>query len=155
MRRSRRLRDTLAAAPGLLSHACVTETVQFCPMGPKLRHLVVSRCTRAQVAESESLRAENVALKQSLASEHATLTALQQQVAEQAAATDAALSNAAFDLNSTKDALAATQRDASAAQARIIQLQADVKVHQEARKSAESKYQAQLQVNALSVASSG
>ncbi len=37
MRRSRRLRDTLAAAPGLLAHASVTEAVSFCPMGPKLR----------------------------------------------------------------------------------------------------------------------
>jgi hypothetical protein len=37
VRRSRRLRDTLAAAPGLLAHACVTEAVKLCPMGPKLR----------------------------------------------------------------------------------------------------------------------
>ncbi len=35
VRRSCRLRDTLAA-PGLLAHASVTETVKFCPMGPKL-----------------------------------------------------------------------------------------------------------------------
>jgi hypothetical protein len=35
VRRSRRLRDTLAAAPGLLAHACVAEAVM---MGPKLRH---------------------------------------------------------------------------------------------------------------------
>jgi hypothetical protein len=41
MRRSRRLRDTLAAAPGLLAHACVTETVKLCPMGPKLRYAAV------------------------------------------------------------------------------------------------------------------
>jgi hypothetical protein len=41
LRRSRRLRDTLAAAPGLLAHASITETVQFCPMGPKLRHTTV------------------------------------------------------------------------------------------------------------------
>ncbi len=33
VRRSRRLRDTLAAAPGLLAHASVTETGKFCPMG--------------------------------------------------------------------------------------------------------------------------
>ncbi len=38
MRRSRRLRDTLAAAPGLLAHASVTQAVKFCRMGPKLRH---------------------------------------------------------------------------------------------------------------------
>ncbi len=38
VRRSRHLRDTLAAAPGLLAHASVTETVKLCPMGPKLRH---------------------------------------------------------------------------------------------------------------------
>ncbi len=38
LRRSRRLRDTLAAAPGLLAHASVTEIVNCCPMGPKLRH---------------------------------------------------------------------------------------------------------------------
>ncbi len=41
MRRSRRLRDTLAAAPGLLAHACVTKAVKFCPMGPKLRRAEV------------------------------------------------------------------------------------------------------------------
>ena len=39
LRRSRRLRDTLAAAPGLLAHASVTETVKFRPMGPKLKHI--------------------------------------------------------------------------------------------------------------------
>ncbi len=38
VRRSRRLRDTLAAAPGLLAHASVTEAVKFCPMGPNPRH---------------------------------------------------------------------------------------------------------------------
>ncbi len=42
MRRSRRLRDTLAAAPGLLAHACVTGVVIVCPMGPKLRHTGVN-----------------------------------------------------------------------------------------------------------------
>ncbi len=36
--RSRRLRDTLAAAPGLLAHACVTEVVKLCPIGPKRRN---------------------------------------------------------------------------------------------------------------------
>ncbi len=41
VRRSRRLRDTLAAAPGLLAHASVTEAVKLCPMGPKHRHTVV------------------------------------------------------------------------------------------------------------------
>ncbi len=41
LRRSRRLRDTLAGAPGLLAHASVTETVKFCRMGPKLRHMGV------------------------------------------------------------------------------------------------------------------
>jgi hypothetical protein len=41
LRRSRRLRDTLAAAPGLLAYACVTETVRCYPMGPKLRHTAV------------------------------------------------------------------------------------------------------------------
>jgi hypothetical protein len=35
------LRDTLAAAPGLLAHASVTEAVKFCLMGPKLRHTAV------------------------------------------------------------------------------------------------------------------
>ncbi len=39
MRRSRRLRDTLAAAPGLLAHASVTTTVKFSPMGPQLRYI--------------------------------------------------------------------------------------------------------------------
>ncbi len=39
---SRRLRDTLAAAPGLLTHTCVTETVKFCPMGPNLRYTAVA-----------------------------------------------------------------------------------------------------------------
>jgi hypothetical protein len=34
VRRSCRLRDTLAAAPGLLAHASVAETVKLCPMGP-------------------------------------------------------------------------------------------------------------------------
>ncbi len=41
VRRSRRLRDTLAAAPGLLAHALVTETVKYSPMGPELRYAVV------------------------------------------------------------------------------------------------------------------
>jgi hypothetical protein len=35
VRRSR-LRDTLAAAPGLLTRACVTEVVKFCLMGLNL-----------------------------------------------------------------------------------------------------------------------
>ncbi len=47
LRRSRRLRDTLAAAPGLFAHACVTETVNFYPMGPKLRHTGVQASTVA------------------------------------------------------------------------------------------------------------
>ncbi len=45
MRRSRHLRDTLAAAPGLLAHASVTETVNLCPMGQKLRYTAVLCCT--------------------------------------------------------------------------------------------------------------
>ncbi len=43
VRRSRRLRDTLAAAPGLLAHASVTETVTSSPMGPKLRYTAVHK----------------------------------------------------------------------------------------------------------------
>jgi hypothetical protein len=42
VRPSRRLRDTLVAAPGLLAHACVTEVVAF-PMGPKQRYTTVNR----------------------------------------------------------------------------------------------------------------
>ncbi len=43
VRRSRRLRDIrlrdmLAAVPGLLAHGLVAETVKFCRMGPKLIH---------------------------------------------------------------------------------------------------------------------
>jgi hypothetical protein len=41
MRHSSRLRDTLAAAPGLLRLASVTEVVNFCSMGPKLRYTTV------------------------------------------------------------------------------------------------------------------
>jgi hypothetical protein len=41
MQRSRHLHDTLAAAPGLLAHACVTDTVKFGPTGPKLRRIAV------------------------------------------------------------------------------------------------------------------
>jgi hypothetical protein len=37
VRRSRRLRDTLAAAPGLHAHASVTETVKCYPLRCKLR----------------------------------------------------------------------------------------------------------------------
>jgi hypothetical protein len=37
--RSRRLRSTLAAAPGLLAHANVTK--KYFSMGPKLRHTAV------------------------------------------------------------------------------------------------------------------
>jgi hypothetical protein len=44
---SRRLRDTLATAPGLLAHASVTETIQFCPMGPTLRYTAGSDEERA------------------------------------------------------------------------------------------------------------
>ncbi len=56
LRRSRRLRDTLAAAPGLLAHASVTEAVNFCPMGPKLRHAMVTRreCVNTSIETSES-----------------------------------------------------------------------------------------------------
>jgi hypothetical protein len=43
MRRSRRLRDKLAAAPGLLAHAWVTEVVKFCPISQKLRHTGVEK----------------------------------------------------------------------------------------------------------------
>ncbi len=39
VKRSRRLRDTLVAAPGLLAHVSVTEAVKFCP---KLRHIAVA-----------------------------------------------------------------------------------------------------------------
>ncbi len=46
VRRSRRLRDTLAAAPTLLTHASVTETIQLCPMGLKLRHTAVVLANR-------------------------------------------------------------------------------------------------------------
>ncbi len=41
VRRSRRLRDTLAA-PGLLARASVAETVTLCLMGPKLRGYTVA-----------------------------------------------------------------------------------------------------------------
>jgi hypothetical protein len=41
-------RYTVAAAPGLLAHASVTEVVQFCPMGPKLRYTAVSIGNPAQ-----------------------------------------------------------------------------------------------------------
>ncbi len=46
--RSRRLRDTLAAAFGLLAHALVTEPVKCCPMGPNLG--TPRYCTEALVA---------------------------------------------------------------------------------------------------------
>jgi hypothetical protein len=42
VRRSRRLRDTLAAASGLLAHASVTELEKLCPVGPKLRYTAVA-----------------------------------------------------------------------------------------------------------------
>ncbi len=41
-KQARRLRDTLAAAPGLLAHASVTEKVKLRPMGPKLRYAAVA-----------------------------------------------------------------------------------------------------------------
>jgi hypothetical protein len=50
VRRLRRLRDTLTAAPGLLAHACVTETVKFCPMGESMQYFgsrAFSRVPRA------------------------------------------------------------------------------------------------------------
>jgi hypothetical protein len=46
MRCSRRLRETLAAAPGLLTHALVTEEAQFCPMDPKLKHTTQNNLNR-------------------------------------------------------------------------------------------------------------
>jgi hypothetical protein len=49
MRRLRRLRDTLAAAPGLLAHDSVTETVKLCPMGPNSstkRYMCIAGCKR-------------------------------------------------------------------------------------------------------------
>ncbi len=54
MRRSRRLRDTLAAASGLLAHASVTEVVKFCPMCPKLRHTGVAASADIQIFMQQS-----------------------------------------------------------------------------------------------------
>ncbi len=48
VRRSCRLRDTLAAAPGLLARASVTETVKLCPMGPKLSVPQSHKCTEVK-----------------------------------------------------------------------------------------------------------
>ena len=108
--------------------------------------LILPSLRALQNAEADRLRSEVSALKQTVATERSSLTSLQKLVAEQSAAAEAALSNLTFDLNSTRESLAASQRDATAAQSRVLQLQADVKVHQDARKSAESKYQSQLQV---------
>ncbi len=60
LRRSRRLRDTLAAAPGLLAHASITEVVNFCRVGPKLRHTVLLQ-DRLVDAERRANDAETVA----------------------------------------------------------------------------------------------
>ncbi len=46
--RSRRLRSTRAAAPGLLAHANVTEIIKHFSMGPKLRHTAVVVCVRSK-----------------------------------------------------------------------------------------------------------
>ncbi len=54
MRRSRRLRDTPEPAPGLLAHACLTEAVIFCLMGPKLRHTMVVMCSLQRLGEAAS-----------------------------------------------------------------------------------------------------
>jgi hypothetical protein len=43
VRRSRRLRDTLAAAPGVSAHASVIKIVTCCLMGPKLRYIAVHK----------------------------------------------------------------------------------------------------------------
>ncbi len=48
MRRSRRLRDTLVAAPGLLAHASVTEAIKLSLMGPKLRYTAVQSAVETQ-----------------------------------------------------------------------------------------------------------
>jgi hypothetical protein len=49
VRRSRHLRDTPAAAPGLFAHASVTEIVRLCPMGPKLRYTTVPQHTNWKI----------------------------------------------------------------------------------------------------------
>ncbi len=54
MRRSHRLRDTLAAAPGLHAHTLVTEEVKFCPMGPKLRYTAPTLATGAETAATST-----------------------------------------------------------------------------------------------------
>ena len=52
-----RLRDTLAAAPGLLAHASVTEVVNFCPMGPKFRHTMVAVSDNSNMHHHEPVKA--------------------------------------------------------------------------------------------------
>ncbi len=54
VRRSRRLRDTLAAAPSLLAHASVTETVAFCPMDPKRRYTVGREAGNVRACECDN-----------------------------------------------------------------------------------------------------
>ncbi len=54
-----RLRDTLAAAPGLLAHASVTETRRFCPMGPKLRYTAVNICAQGMFRVCRQVLASN------------------------------------------------------------------------------------------------
>ncbi len=51
VRRSRRLRDTLAAAPGLLAHALITETVKYCPMRCKLKFTAVHKRYAARASQ--------------------------------------------------------------------------------------------------------
>jgi hypothetical protein len=59
VRRSRRLRGKLEAAPGLLAHDSVTEVVKICPMGSKLRYTalpVISELSRSmQTPEQRQL----------------------------------------------------------------------------------------------------
>jgi hypothetical protein len=54
MRHSRRLRDTLAAAAGLLAHACVTEVERFCPMGTTLMHTAVAFVTKCKQSRARA-----------------------------------------------------------------------------------------------------
>lgn len=103
---------------------------------------------RLQSAEVAAARSEAGALRTALDSERAALASLQASAAEAAGKAEADVAGLRHELGLVNDAAGAAGKEAEAAKARVAQLLADSKVLQEARKSAEAKYQTQLQVRA-------
>ena len=103
-------------------------------------------CVGRQLAENERNRAEIARLSAALSAAHQDVATLRGQAAEAEASHSAALAAVKAELAAVTDAVTAAKREIDVLQARLAQANADVTLHQEARKAAENKYQTQLQV---------